>query len=126
MQINSMPVGAHPITLSMTRLSRASQWILKQQRKFTPLLWLVTALPFTSLALTSLTANVSEAELELKIQENSVTDGPYVFLDDAQKNTGTDEIFVWVKQDKWCRFSYVLHKLRKWCSSSIWKYCHRN
>lgn len=87
MRINSMPVGAHPITLSMTRLSRASQWILKQQRKFTPLLWLVTALPFTSLALTSLAANASEAELELKVQENSVTDGPYVFLDDTQKDT---------------------------------------
>ena len=87
MQINSMPVGAHPIMLSMMRLSRASQWILKQQRKFTPLLWLVTALPFTSLAFISLAANASETDTELKIQESSITDGPYVFLDDAQKDT---------------------------------------
>ena len=87
MRINSMPVGAHPITLSITRLSRASQWILKQHRKFTPLLWLVTVLPFVSLSFTSLAANTSEAEPELKIQESSVTDGPYVFLNNAQKDT---------------------------------------
>ncbi|MGZ0788118.1 hypothetical protein ACXM5X_34885, partial [Pseudomonas saponiphila] len=82
MQINSMPVGAHPIMLSMTRLSRASQWILKQQRKFTLLLWFVTALPFVSLSFNSFAANTSEAEPELNIQESSVTDGPNVFLDD--------------------------------------------
>lgn len=87
MRINSIPVGAPPITHSNTRLSRASQWILKQHRKFTPLLWLVTALPFVSLSFTSLAANASEAEPELKIQESSVTDGPYVFWDNAQKDT---------------------------------------
>lgn len=87
MRINSMPVGAHPITLSITRLSRTSQWILKRHRKFAPLLWLVTALPFVSLSFTSLAANASEAEPELNSQESSVTDGPYVFLNDAQKDT---------------------------------------
>ncbi|MDR9765898.1 metallophosphoesterase [Shewanella baltica] len=87
MRINSMPVGAHPITLSITRLSRASQWILKRHRKFTPLLWFVTALPFVTLSFNSLAANTSEAEPELNSQESSVTDGPYVFLNNAQKDT---------------------------------------
>ncbi|MGI2156112.1 metallophosphoesterase [Shewanella baltica] len=87
MRINSIPVGAPPITHSNTRLSRASQWILKRHRKFTSLLWFVTALPFVTLSFNSLAANTSEAEPELNIQESSVTDGPYVFLDNAQKDT---------------------------------------
>jgi len=60
---------------------------MKQHRKFTPLLWFVTALSFVSLSFNSFAANTSEAEPELKIQESSVTDGPYVFLNDAQKDT---------------------------------------
>lgn len=87
MLINSMPVGFHPIMLSITRLSRVSQWVLTQQKKITPLLWLITVLPLASLSFTSLAANASEAEPALKTQENSVTDGPYVFLDKTQKDT---------------------------------------